>query len=74
MEIHPGDQLEVNLAPFIGSPIRSRHTVSCRAVAVREGLIQVIAEPPCREVEMWVEPRWVEPEPVHPRRERVLAK
>lgn len=74
MEIHSGDQLFVNLAPFIGSPVRSRHRVLCRAVAVEEGLVHVIVEPPCREVEMWVEPQWVESEsPRAARRSRPSA-
>ena len=54
MSVRQGDRVLVNIAPFIGSTIRSEQSVPCRVLGVRVDEVQVCPEPPCREVTLWV--------------------
>jgi hypothetical protein len=60
MEIRPGDRVLVNLAPFIGSPIRSPHVIPCRVITFAADSAVIQTEPPYRAVELSVLPQWVE--------------
>jgi len=62
MDIHPGDYVLVNLAPFIGSWRRHRETVRCRVLAVDGTLVEVLTEFPHRDLSLWVAASWVEGE------------
>lgn len=60
MTIDKGDRVLVNLAAFIGSPVRSEESVSCEVLGVRGGQIEVRAEPPYRPVSLLVNAAWVD--------------
>jgi len=60
VDIREGNRVMVNLAPFIGSEIPSRHSVSCRVVAVDGDHLQVATEFPYRSVTLWIPSRWIE--------------
>ncbi len=60
MNVHEGDQVRVNLAPFIGSPRRNREAIPCRVVAVDGPHIEVRTAHPYREFELWVETAWID--------------
>lgn len=60
VEIREGNRVMVNLAPFIGSKVRSRQSVSCRILAVDGDHLQVATEFPYRSVTLWIPPRWIE--------------
>ncbi len=63
MSVRQGDRVLVNIAPFIGSTIRSEQSVPCRVLGVRVDEVQVCPEPPCREVTLWVGGHWIESRP-----------
>jgi hypothetical protein len=63
IRVHEGQQVQVNLAPFIGWQHRSRQSVACRVIAVRGDSVHVSTLNPCRQVTMWVQRSWVEAEP-----------
>jgi hypothetical protein len=58
--IRKGSRLAVNLAPFIGSTLRSKHHVPCQAIELREGSVLVRTEAPYRSISLWVETNWVD--------------
>lgn len=58
--VKQGSRLAVNLAPFIGSSLRSKDRIPCRALAVAENRVLVRVDPPFRPVDLWVEMGWVE--------------
>ena len=60
MEMKTGDQVLVNLAPFIGSPTACRDRVSCVVLDVVGDQVHVRTEPPYREVALWVDLLWIE--------------
>ncbi len=60
MGIRKDDCVLVNLAPFIGSMMRSRETVVCRVLEVDGIHVHVATEPPYREVSLWVLASWIE--------------
>ncbi len=60
MEYHEGDHVRVNLAPFIGSVMRSKQSVPCKILAVDGIHVEVSSEYPCREVALWVLSSWIE--------------
>ena len=60
MDIREGNCVMVNLAPFIGSKVRSRQSVACKVTAVEGNQVQVTTEFPYRNVTLWVLPRWIE--------------
>ena len=59
MEIQKGDRALVNVAPFIGSVLRSDESVPCEVLDVDGIQIHVRAEPPYRGVSLWVLSSWV---------------
>lgn len=60
MEIREGDHVRVNLAPFIGSVMRSKQSVPCRVLSIDGIHVEVCTEHPCRELSLWVLASWVE--------------
>jgi hypothetical protein len=60
MNIQKGNRVLVNIAPFIGSWQRSKDTITCRVLAIKESFIEVATEYPHRELSMWVSPSWIE--------------
>jgi len=60
MDVCKGTRVAVNLAPFIGSPVRSRQSVPCRVLEVEGGRVQVCAEEPYRRVSMWIPASWID--------------
>ena len=60
MEYCEGDHVRVNLAPFIGSVMRSKDTVPCRILSIDGIHVEVCTEYPCREVTLWVLGSWIE--------------
>lgn len=65
MEIQQGDRVLVNLAPFIGSVQPSSQVIPCAVRQVNGDLVEVIAQPPYREVFLWVGSNWIEGKPDH---------
>ncbi len=59
MEIQKGDRVLVNVAPFIGSVMRSDESIPCEVLDVDGIQVQVRAEPPYRGVSLWVLSSWV---------------
>ena len=60
MEIQKGDRVLVNVAPFIGSVMRSDESIPCEVLDVDGIQVQVRAEPPYRGVSLWVLSSWVD--------------
>ena len=60
MKIRTGDQVLVNVAPFIGSMRRHRESVPCRVLTVDDSRVEVRTQFPCREFSLWVASTWIE--------------
>jgi hypothetical protein len=60
MGVQKGDRVLVNVAPFIGSALRSRQSVPCEVLEVSGPQIHVRTEPPHRRVSLWVLASWIE--------------
>jgi len=60
MNIQKGNRVLVNVAPFIGSWQRSKDSIPCRVLSIKESSIEVATEPPYRELSMWILPSWIE--------------
>jgi hypothetical protein len=60
MKLNKGDRVLVNVAPFIGSAMRCGESVLCKVLDINGPQVFVCAEPPCREVSLWVTSRWIE--------------
>jgi hypothetical protein len=60
MAIQKGDQVLVNVAPFVGSLRRSKESIPCRVVAVDEPHVQVETDYPYRTVSLWILSDWIE--------------
>jgi hypothetical protein len=60
MKFNKGDRVLVNVAPFIGSAMRCEESVACEVLEVNGPQVFVRAEPPCREVSLWIPSRWIE--------------
>ncbi len=58
--LHKGDRVLVNVAPFIASPRRNREAVPCDVLEVDAVRVLVATRSPCRQVELWVEYRWID--------------
>ena len=58
--IHTGDHVLVNVAPFIGSVMRSEESIPCEVLEVDGIHVHVRAEPPYRGVSLWVLSSWVD--------------
>lgn len=63
MDVHIGDRVMVNVAPFIGSVMRGCELIPCEVIDVDELQVLVRTEPPYREVTLWVLSNWVEEHP-----------
>jgi hypothetical protein len=70
MEIRKGDRVLVNIAPFIGSVMRGNESIPCEVLDVDDIQVHVRAEPPYRNVALWVLSSWIDAEP---RQKRELA-
>jgi len=60
MEVHKGDQVMVNVAPFIGSLRRNKQSVACEVLAVRGDEVEIRTLPPYREFTLSVERFWID--------------
>ena len=60
MDIQIGDRVLVNVAPFIGSIMRSEESIPCIVLDVDGIQIHVRAEPPYRAVSLWILSSWVD--------------
>jgi hypothetical protein len=60
MNIHKGDRVLVNLAPFIGSVLPCDESVPCEVLEVEGIQVHVRAEPPYRAAALWVLSSWIE--------------
>ena len=60
MEIQTGDRVLVNVAPFIGSIMRSDESIPCEVLDVDGIQVHVRAEPPYRGVSLWILSDWVD--------------
>jgi hypothetical protein len=60
MNIQKGNRVLVNVAPFIGSWHRTKDSIPCRVLSVKESSIEIATEPPYRELSMWISPSWIE--------------
>jgi hypothetical protein len=60
MDLRVGDQVLVNVAPFIGSLRRNKQSVACEVLEVRGDEIEIRALAPCREVCLTIERFWVD--------------
>lgn len=73
MEVHKGDRVLVNLAPFIGSQDRSRKSVVCNVVDTDAATVSVCPEPPYRQFVLKVSRAWIEGRADKSEREAALA-
>ncbi len=60
MNIHEGDRVLVNVAPFIASARRQNSSVPCRVLRVDEGRVLVCTLAPVRQLDLWVDDCWVD--------------
>ncbi|MGO9110338.1 MAG: hypothetical protein ACLP9L_14035 [Thermoguttaceae bacterium] len=60
MDIHKGDHVLVNLAPFIGSLRRNKQSVTCEVLVVHGDEVEIRTLPPCRELILRVERYWID--------------
>jgi hypothetical protein len=63
MQIQKGDRVLVNVAPFIGSIMRSDESILCEVLDVDGIQVHVRAEPPYRPVSLWILSSWVDGRP-----------
>ena len=69
MDVRKGDRVLVNVAPFIGSIMRSNESIPCEVLEVDELQVHVRAESPYRDVSLWVLVDWIDG---HPRQKQEL--
>jgi hypothetical protein len=60
MKVQQGDRVMVNVAPFIGSVMRSKESVPCEVLGVDGIHVHVRTDPPYRDVSLWVLSSWIE--------------
>ena len=60
MDIQKGERVLVNVAPFIGSIMRSEESIPCTVLDLDGIQIHVRAEPPYRGVCLWILSSWVD--------------
>jgi hypothetical protein len=60
MDVHEGDHVLVNVAPFIGSLRRNKQSVTCEVLAVDGDEVEVRTLPPCRELTLRIVRYWLE--------------
>ena len=63
MQVRKGDRVQVNVAPFIGSVMRCNESIPCEVIDVNGLQVLVRAEPPYREVSLWVLADWIDDRP-----------
>jgi hypothetical protein len=63
MDIEKGDRVLVNVAPFIGSVMRSNESIPCEVLEVDGLQVHVRAEPPYRGVSLWILSSWIDGRP-----------
>lgn len=60
MEIQTGDRVLVNVAPFIGSVMRSDESIPCEVLEIDGIQVHVRTEPPYRQVSLWTLASWID--------------
>lgn len=60
MNLQKGSRVLVNIAPFIGSWQRSKDSIPCRVLSIKETSVEIVTEPPYRVLSMWISPSWIE--------------
>lgn len=60
MDVRKGDRVLVNVAPFIGSVMRSNESIPCEVIDVNGLQVHVRAEPPYRDASLWILSSWIE--------------
>ena len=60
MDIHKGDHVLVNAAPFIGSQRRNPESIPCCIEAIHELHVDVRTEAPYREFSLRVSRNWID--------------
>lgn len=60
MDIHEGDQVLVNLAPFIGSPRHCKEAIPCKLAAIDGRHVEISTHFPYRELSLRVERTWID--------------
>jgi hypothetical protein len=60
MGVQKGDRVLVNVAPFIGSALRSRQSIPCEVLETSGPRVHVRTQPPHRRVSLWVLASWIE--------------
>jgi hypothetical protein len=60
VNIQKGDHVLVNVAPFIGSILRSDESIDCEVLDVDGIQVHVRAEPPYRDVSLWILSSWID--------------
>jgi hypothetical protein len=63
MDIHKGDHVLVNVAPFIGSVMPCDESIPCEVLEVEGIQVHVRAEPPYRAAALWVLSSWIDGRP-----------
>ena len=61
MKVREGDQVLVNLAPFIGSMRRCAEAIPCRVVAIDGPHVEIRTSDPYRELSLWIDSTWIDP-------------
>ena len=60
MDVQQGEQVLVNLAPFIGSLRPCNQSIPCSVLAIAETQVEVTTLEPFRELSLWVSSRWID--------------
>jgi hypothetical protein len=60
MEFEKGDRVLVNVAPFIGSVMRSNESIPCEVLEMDGLQVHVRALPPYRSVSLWILSSWID--------------
>jgi len=74
MDYCKGEQVLVNLAPFIGWTTRSDEQVTCDILAVEGDRVRIRTREPYRSVALWVERSWIEGRAFDREKSLVLAR
>lgn len=63
MKLKVGDQVMVDVAPFIASPLERGDAVACSVLEVDGRRVKVCTCDPLREIELWIDDRWIQQAP-----------
>ena len=55
-----GDKVRINVTAFTGIYKRSKDSVECEVLDVKENEIYVSVNPPCAHRILWVDKKWVD--------------